>query len=491
VEPSAADAAERAALEEAANARPPEPERVGSRLAFRTRLTFALIAAAVLPLATFGLLLVLAQQLPDPGSTIPRLLLLATVLAALLAVLVAYLLAAGLTAPLRAIAAAVDRVKAGDLSTPITVGGDDELAHLAESHNRLAAALERRNRELGRILAGIAHGSPHAGPEMLIESATIDAREAFGLIDAYVLRIDPWLVPDEELVPGEPLPVRAELRAGGERLGLLVGHLPATRTWERADQDLLEVFAAEVGASLRNAELLARVETQNARLVELDAAKDEFLRGVSHNLQTPLTSIRAHAEQLAADGPDRRLGIIAEQVDRMSRMVRQLLTVSRLETGMLHPKSEVLALAPRVRRAWEALGAGHVQFTVDDRAAGWLAVGDGDQLDQVLWALLDNAVKYGDGGPVDVAVVPDDADGRVRLTIVDHGPGVSEADRPQLFGRFGRGSREGADDGTGLGLYVSRELVRAMGGELVLEPEAPGRGAAFSVLLPGEPVTAE
>ncbi|MHB8460560.1 MAG: ATP-binding response regulator [Candidatus Limnocylindrales bacterium] len=481
-------------------------ERIGSRLALRTRLTIALIGASVLPLAIFGLFLVVASRLPDPVSTIPRLLLLAVVFAALIAVLASYLLATGLTAPLRAIASAVDRVKSGDLSTRIVVEGDDELARLAESHNLLTAALERRNRELGRILAGIVHGSPRAGVDWLVGSASNDAREAFGLIDAEIYLVDPATVPVEERVPADPLPVRAELRAGDEKLGVLVGHLPATRTWERADQDLLEVFAAEVGASLRNAELFARVEAQNVQLLELDAAKDDFLRGVSHNLQTPLTSIRAYADQLAAKNPDRRLEIIGEQADRLSRMVRQLLTVTRLDSGALRPQVEVVALGSRVRRAWEALAADDVPFTIDDRSKGWLAVADVDQLDQVLWALLDNAVKYGARGPVEIEIDVEPAagdaplepdspgahrvigvvEGRLRLTIADHGPGVAEADRRRLFARFVRGAFQQAEDGSGLGLYVSRELCRAMAGDLVLEPAVPGRGAAFSIWLPAE-----
>src|SRR4029077_4286511 len=99
-------------------------------------------------------------------------------------------------------------------------------------------------------------------------------------------------------------------RAGDERIGVLLGHAPVLRTWERADQDLLEVFAAQVGVALRNAELFNRVEAQNAQLLELDAAKDDFLRGVSHSLQTPLTSIRAYADQLSRNDPDRRIAII-------------------------------------------------------------------------------------------------------------------------------------------------------------------------------------
>jgi len=467
----------------------PEPERVGGGLPFRTRLTFSLVAAAVLPLASFGLVLVAAERLlPDPGSTVPRLLILAIAIAALLAVLVAFALSADLTAPLRAIAAAVDRVSAGDLSTPIAVAGDDELARLAESHNRLAADLERRNRELGRILAAIVAASPRDGVTWLVGRAAQDARTAFGMVDARILLVDPGTVPAEERVPGEPLPVRAELRAGEDRLGVLVGHFPATRAWERADQDLLELFASEIGVAVRNAQLFERVGAQNARLLELDAAKDEFLRGVSHNLQTPLTSIRAYADRLAAeaDTPDRRLGIIAEQAERLSRMVRQLLTVTRLEAGTLRPQAEVLALAPRVRRAWEALGMEDIEFRVDDRAGGWLAIADGDQLDQVLWALLDNAVKYGRREPIEATIAIEEAAGRLRLTIADHGPGIPAADRSRLFARFTRGSAGSAEDGSGLGLYVSRELARAMGGDLLLEAPAEGRGAAFSVILPAE-----
>ena len=476
------------AIDESIDA-PPEPERLGPPLSFRTRLTIALIAAAVLPLAGFGVMvLILSATLsPDAAQTIGRLLLFAVAVGALFAVLIAYLLAADLTGPLRAITAAVDRVSAGDLSTPILVSGDDELSKLADSHNKLASDLERRNRELGRILTAIESASPRDGVDWLVGRAAADAKAAFGMIDGEVRLMDPDDVEIEEVVPGEPRAVRAELRAGGDRLGVLTGHVSATRIWERADQDLLELFASEIAVAIRNAQLFERVEAQNAQLLELDAAKDDFLRGVSHNLQTPLTSIRAYADQLSGDRPDRRLGIIAEQTDRLSRMVRQLLTVTRLESGALKPRGEVVALAPRVRRAWEALAAEGVEFALIDQSRGWLAVADPDQLDQVLWALLDNAVKYGARSRVEVLVSVEPTSRRLRLSVTDHGPGVSEADRTRLFQRFVRGQHEAADEGSGLGLYVSRELSRAMAGDLILEPGHPGKGATFTVVLPGEP----
>jgi signal transduction histidine kinase len=286
--------------------------------------------------------------------------------------------------------------------------------------------------------------------------------------------------------------------------GVLVGHAAATRRWEPADQDLLEFFAASVALALRDAELLARVEEQNARLVVLDAEKDDFLRGISHNLQTPLARIRAYADQLASEGAgettgtgelDRRPAIIAEQSERLSRMVRQLLTVSRLDSGVLRPVAEVFALGPRVRRAWEALGAGAVPFELVDEAGGWLALADADQVDQVLWGLLDNAAKYGARAPVRVRLTVDAGAGRVAVTVADGGPGVADADRDRLFERYARGGRSEDRDGTGLGLYVGRALARANGGDLVLEEAsgserdaraAPTTGAAFTLMLPAE-----
>lgn len=468
------------------------PARVGRfELPFRILLTAALILSAVLPLAVFGAILLAARLDTDDKVVVPLLIAL-IVAAALFGLLVAAVAVASLTKPLRRITAAVERVAAGESSPPIRITGDDELARLAESHNRIAAEAQRRNRELGALLRAIAEYSPGQGVAALAARAASDACAIFSLIEAQLRLVDPATVASAELIPGDPRPVRAEIRAGGETIGLLTGNLPATRSWERADQDLLDLFASEVGVALRNAELFGQIEKQNARLLELDETKDEFLRGVSHNLQTPLTSIRAYVDQLRESSveaaQDRRLQIVAEQADRLTRLVRQLLTVTRLEAGMLRPEVEVIALGPRVRRAWEALNAATVDFELRDGGRGWLAVADPDQLDQVLWALLDNAVKYGGReGNVEVEVTADDATNRIHLTITDHGPGISVSDRKRVFTRFTRGAAQMSGDGTGLGLYVSRQLLRKMGGELTLEPAGQGLGATFRITLPGEP----
>ena len=459
-----------------------------ARLSFPTRLTIAFVGAAVIPVGIVGILMI-ALLAKDPGDAElgARILLFVVAATAVVAIVLGYALSMSLTEPLRDIAEAVRRVSDGDLSRPIPVNGSDVLAQLAESHNRLVADAERRNRQLGMILAAVERASPELGPDGIANQATRDAEAIFELIAGAITFTDPAEVPEVERVPGDPLTVRADMRVGDSPIGVLIGRLPATRTWERADQALFELYGSEVAAAIRNAQLFVRVEEQNAQLRQLDEAKDDFLRGVSHNLQTPLTRIKSSAEAIGTTVDDPRLAGITEQADRLSRMVAQLLLVGRLGTGQLKPQADVLTVAARVRRAWDALAAEGRRFRLEDASAGWLAVGDGDQLDQVLWALLDNGVKYGDGA-IDVAVGVDEPARRVWATITSGGPGLTDADRDWLFERFARGERGRATgDGSGLGLYVSRALMRGMGGDLSLDPPAPDRGARFRLTLPGEP----
>jgi signal transduction histidine kinase len=477
------------------------------RLSFQSRLAILITVMALLPLISFGIVIALTGN--APADTHIRLLIAAAAITFVGSLLGGYAMASRLTAPLRNMAATVERVGAGIPAGLTEVPGSDDFARLAESHERLAGEIERRDRALGEVLSSVEAASPRDGVERYAERAARGAAVSFGLLDARIILGPPDEVPVPEHVPGTPMTVRAEVRAGNDRLGVVEGRLPPMRRWERTDQALLDLFAREIGVALRNAQLFAQVESQYAQLRRLGDAKDDFLRGVSHNLQTPLTTIRAQANQLtqasqqardeqqsaeAAGGgrasaeSERRLAIIAEQADRLTRMVQQLLLVSRLESGPLRPRADVIALGQRVRRAWEAFGARETELRVTDRSSGWLAIGDGDHLDQVLWALLDNAVKYG-ASPITVDIGVDEPRDRLRVTMTDQGQGISADDGERLFRRFVRGAAGRMSDGSGLGLYVSRELMRGMGGDLTLEPPAPGRGAAFRLELPAEQAT--
>src|SRR3990170_7609039 len=275
-----------------------------------------------------------------------------------LALLIGWVLARGMVRPLGSLSAAVSRLEAGHLDERLPVEGEDELAAVAASHNRLADALAARNRSLGLVLGATAELAPNRGLGGRLSDAPAAAAKAFGFTAVSVSLAGPESAPRptvvEDHVPGEPWAFPTLLRAAGEPVGTLWTTIPPTREWAQADQDLLELFAIELAAAIRNAQLFGEVE-------RLSETKSEFLRGVSHNLQTPLTTIRAIAGQLAeqaAARPDRRLAIIVELSERLSRLVDQLLTVSRLEAGTLRPKIEVFAPAPLVARAWESLGHG-------------------------------------------------------------------------------------------------------------------------------------
>lgn len=421
--------------------------------------------------------------LSQPAATGPAL------LAPLLAILVATVLLAAflslalgrsLVRPLSELRETLDRLQAGDLQVQVPVETDDELGRLAASHNRLAATLAGRNRALAVVSQAFAPLSPKAGTAPFAAAAEAAAGQAFGFTSVHVQlgpRVDATPL---ERVPGEAFEVEAPLAMGDEVLGSIRGTLPPTRDWGAADQDLLRVLGIQLAGAIRNAELF----DATAELAEL---KNEFLRGVSHNLQTPLTSIRAFAGQLAEETGDHRLGIIVEQSERLSRLVAQLLTVTKIEAGTLKPQVDVFPMAALVRRAWESLGHPMSALTLDDRATGWLAAADRDWVEQVVWALLDNALRYGGVGPVDVRIAPvADLAGVTHLgtTVRDHGPGIAAADRERAFERFTR-LAPGASEGSGLGLSVARGLVEAMGGRLWLA-DVDGPGAALTFTLAAE-----
>ena len=244
---------------------PPDREPGRVALSFQTRLTLTLLAAAIIPLAIFGVLLIVSGAVdPEIGE---RLLLFMFAIAVAVGVLGGSVVGLNLVAPLREISTAVSRVSDGDLTQPIPVVGNDVLAQLADSHNRLAADSERRNRQLGMILAAVESAEPRDGVDAMAEKAARDAEQAFGFIAAVVQFVDPDSVEPEERIPGVSVPIRAELRAGDERFGLLLASLPATRTWERADQTLLDLYASEVGVAIRNAELFTRSRTRTSSSV--------------------------------------------------------------------------------------------------------------------------------------------------------------------------------------------------------------------------------
>ena len=258
----------------------------------------------------------------------------------------------------------------------------------------------------------------------------------------------------------------------------------------RAELELLSLLGQHAGAAIEHALLYEHVRSQAAEITRMASVQADFLRGVSHDLQTPLTSIRALAEEVRSAAPwtsaRADLETIAHQADRLRRMVAQLLVASRLEAGAFTPRSDVFRVEPLVERTWRALRLDR-PFTLRTDGAGHLAVGDPDRFEQVMWALLDNATKYSPAGSaIEVTVAPAR---RVApaVTVADHGRGMSPETQRRAFDQFYRAAdaRNAAPDGSGIGLYAARGLIGAMGGSISIASTL-GSGSGFTVLLPAE-----
>jgi signal transduction histidine kinase len=263
-----------------------------------------------------------------------------------------------------------------------------------------------------------------------------------------------------------------------------------------AGLDLLSLLGQHAGTAIEHALLYSTVRSQADALDRMAHVQSDFLRGVSHDLQTPLTSIRALAAELEAEPSISEtarvdLDVISHQADRLRRMVAQLLVVSRLEAGALTPRQEVLAVRPLIERTWRALRADR-PFSLETSGLAQLAVADPDRLEQVLWALFDNAAKYSHPGARIVVRVEATKADRMEIRITDQGTGMDAASLANAFDQFYRAdsARELVPDGSGVGLYAARGLVEAMGGEIAIE-SALGRGTTVTIVLPAEHADAE
>lgn len=222
-------------------------------------------------------------------------------------------------------------------------------------------------------------------------------------------------------------------------------------------------------------------EERGAALREANKLKDALLAAVSHDLRTPLTTIKAVAQELR--GREAGAAVIEEEADRLNRFVADLLDVSRLDSGSLNPKPEVVPADDLIGAALQQASAAtcgrdiRVRVEDDQVPAGRM---DFVLALRCLANLLDNACKHAPG-PVDVTVRREDA--AVAFAVADRGPGIPEADRARLFEPLYRGRRVPDGGGTGLGLSIARRLARAQGGDVRYEPRNGG-GSVFVLTLP-------
>lgn len=349
---------------------------------------------------------------------------------------------------------------------------------------RSATAAERARAE-AQALARVAGGL--AGNDDAVTVMVDHVRSTFGLDAASLLVPDGtggWIV---EASAGTDVP---RTPGDGEAVELAEGALLAF-VGPPLDPDgrrVMQVFAAQLGAALERRRL--RDESSAAAVLsETDRLRTAILRAVSHDLRTPLASIKASATSLLQADVDwtddaRRIFLetIDEEVDRLNELVGNLLDMSRLESGALRVTTSPVALEETVALAVASISGPTERVDIAVPETVPRVVADAALLERVVANLTSNALEF--APPTSrVRIEAGEVGDRVDLRIVDYGPGVAEDDRAHIFEPFQRLGDGGAtDNGVGLGLAVARGFIEAMHGALVLE-DTPGGGLTAVIEL--------
>jgi PAS domain S-box-containing protein len=284
------------------------------------------------------------------------------------------------------------------------------------------------------------------------------------------------------------------LRTRREMIGALV---IAANSKDRAMTDdklpLAEVLAERAALAIENAKLYTEQVEARRKVEDLSRLKDEFLSIASHELRTPVTSIKGYtqlAKMLIKEGDlstsDEYLDIALDQIERMSRLILELLDVSRIETGRLEIRREAIAWSHFVRdvvhRHHTAVSDRRFHVSVPD--ASKIVTGDRDRLEQVLGNLLENAVKYSPDGS-DITVIVEDRGDSFLTAVCDRGIGIPADELGQVFERFHRGRQVSSTNygGLGLGLYITKQIIERHGGTIWVDSKE-GAGTTFYFSLP-------
>jgi two-component system sensor histidine kinase KdpD len=316
-------------------------------------------------------------------------------------------------------------------------------------------------------------------------------------------------------VEGDERHLAFPLRDGGRRLGTLLAPADAgEEKLRRLQERVVPALEALMSAALEREALLTDV-VENAALRRADVVKTALLRAVSHDLRSPLTAISTASEAIASPTltEQERLemaGIIQEETGRLSRLVDNLLDLSRLEAGVAEPQAQWTAVDELIQRALQEIAAKPDEFALTIDRELPMVNADPVQLERAFVNVLENARRHAAGHPVSVraravrTIAGAQAEARATagergglddeqrsgdrliVRVVDRGPGIPPAQLERVFEPFYRaGTPQGGHRGSGLGLAIARGFTEANGGRLHAE-SLPGQGTSFVFELPLE-----
>ena len=429
-----------------------------------------------------------------------------------------------ITRPLEQLALVSEKIGRGDAEMiPELPGGYSEIRTLSRSLDSLLRNLIQRKQELSELNASL---------EQRVEERTLALEQALATVQTNEKRIASIIEASQDAFIGVDLEgrivdwsPRAERMFGWSKAEVLGQMLAEILLPERSRpafaEALLDFRAGAVELTQRRGERIAVDRHGREFPVEVTAGlagfgdavffslflhdiserkqieqmKSEFISTVSHELRTPLSAIRASLSLLVDDMTDplptdtrELIGIAHLSCERLVRLVNDVLDVQKIEAGSMQYRFELRPVLPIVEESMEAMrGYGHqfgVELTLGASDPKAEARVDQDRLHQVLTNLLSNAIKFSPSGEaVEVTLMEDE--GRVRLSVRDHGSGIPDEFRTRIFQRFAQADSADSREkgGTGLGLSICKNIVEAHGGTISFE-SVSGQGTVFHVDLP-------
>jgi two-component system phosphate regulon sensor histidine kinase PhoR len=380
--------------------------------------------------------------------------------------------------PIEELSFATDRIARGELSRRVELKQDEELARLSRNFNNMAERLE---------------------------TTIVESLEKQNRLEAILKSMDSGVIAldnNENIIMMNPFSKQL-FSVRGDTLGMKIGSFPnlssvyaylgseenvaAIRTPEGKD---LKMKKADILGERMNKVGVVIVIQDITDIKRLENLRSQFVANVSHELKTPLTSIKGFSETLRFVNDEKTrikfLDIINEEAERLTRLINDILSLSSLEQNR-EPKLEEIDTVEETRRICDMLHQMAVAKSIEltlTASGNPILIGDLDNYNQMVINLVDNAIKYTEpNGKVKVRI--EKSGGKLILSVKDTGIGIPEEHLPRLFERFYRvdKSRDRAKGGTGLGLAIVKHIVLSMKGDIKVESEI-GRGTTFTVSIP-------
>lgn len=417
-------------------------------------------------------------------------------LAVIITFLLGFAISKSITGPINEVTKKAEKIAEGDFTQKITVKSDDEIGQLSEVFNYMQARLDDTMSELSgeknkleMILKHMADGliavdlsgkiihANHAAMKMMSASSEDIQNENY---DTLITILNPELTLEKVRQKCEMEPVSEIFEKTG-------------RYYDVRYDRFQDENGNDIGIMMILQDITQRTKLENMQM--------DFVANVSHELKTPLTTIKSYTETLLDGAIDDRdmamsfLGIVDTEADRMNRLVKDLLQLSRMENNQEKwnmQESNIINLLKSAVMKVELTAAAKRQqlnclFNEEKRVP---VVMDKDRVEQVVLNILSNAINYTqEEGRIDIDLVT--ADKEVRIIVTDNGIGIPEEEQPRIFERFFRvdKARSRSMGGTGLGLAISKQIVEEHSGRIELSSKE-GKGTKMTIVLPlASPIT--